>query len=363
MKKWYCGLSLSVITLLSACSETEVAPEVKPRPVQTIFVPEVGAALKRSFSGKATASRQKQMSFKVAGTLLERPIRVGDSVRKGDLLARIDDSSYLLQRDQARAQLAQAQAQARQSRASYERSKGLYREDVVSKSALDQARAGAESAAAQVQAARNELALADLNVSYARLQAEETCGIASTDIEVGENVAVGQAVATMECGEGVDVLLDIPESLINAVPNGATVNIRFNAIAGRIFKGVITEVGVASVGGGTYPVKVHVKETGDVIRPGLAATVVIEFPYSDGGRLSVPVSSVARDADGDYVYVITVEDARHGIVQKRAVTIGRLTNDGIEIRTGLQPGEQLVTAGVNTIYDGLKVRLTKVQGK
>lgn len=358
MKKWYCGVSLSLLALLSGCTEEEAPTELKPRPVQTVVVPEAGAALTRSFSGKATASRQKQMSFKVGGTLLEKRIRVGDRVVKGDVLARIDESSYLLQRDQARAQLTQAEAQARQSRANYERTKGLYREDVVSKSSLDQARAGSESAAAQVTAARNELALADLNVSYTRLVAKETCGVAATSVEVGENVSVGQAIATLECGEGVDVVLDMPESLINAVRNGAAASVSFNAIPDREFAGIISEVGVASIGGGTFPVKIHVENSGDVIRPGLAATVALEFPYQDGGRLAVPVSSVARDSEGDYVFVVAAEDARFGTVNKREVHIGRLTNEGIEVLSGLQPGELLVTAGVNTIYDGLKVRLT-----
>lgn len=358
MRVWQRTVVIAGVLGLAGCAETEAPAEIKPRPVQTIVIPEAGAALTRSFSGKATASRQKHLSFKVGGTLMERPMRVGDRVVKGDLLARLDDSSYLLQRDQARAQLRQAEAQSRQSHASYQRTKGLYREDVVSKSALDQARAGAESASAQVQARKNELALADLNVSYARLSSKENCAVAVTNVEVGENISVGEAVATLECGENVDVLMDIPGSLINAVKAGANVKVRFNAIANRSFTGHVTEVGVASGGSGTFPVKIRLVEHSDAVRPGLAASVDIEFPYKEGGGLVIPLAALSRGKSGEFVYIVDVSSARQGVIARRNVTIGKLTNEGIEVLSGLRAGELLVTAGVNTIYDGLTVRLT-----
>jgi multidrug efflux system membrane fusion protein len=351
--------ALLVATLIvSACGKTDDPVEERLRPVRYMTVTDASVFRDRSFSGTSKSSRESRLSFKVSGTVVNVPVQIGQRLNSGDLIAEIDPASYVLQAQQAQASLVEAQANDRRAAANYERTKGLYANDNASLNDLESARAQAESAGAQVRAAGKTLEIARLNVSYTKLTADTECSIASLNIEVNENVAAGQQVASVSCGDAFEVTVDLPESLIGNVNATTPVTVRFGSIPDQKFSGVISEVAVAlAPGSAAFPIVIKIAESHPSLRSGLAADVAFQFDSAaDKGRVVVPVTAVINDPDGTFVFIAgQAEIDGEAIVRRRAVTLGELSQSGIEIIDGLEVGDRVVTAGVSVIRDGQRV--------
>ena len=349
---------LAAALVLSACDKSDEAVEERLRPVRYVTVSGDSVFRDRSFSGTSKSSRESRLSFKVSGTVINAPVQIGQRLSAGDLIAEIDSASYVLQAQQAQASLVEAQANDRRAAANYERTKGLYANDNASLNDLESARAQAESAGAQVGSASKALEIARLNISYTKLAADTDCSIASLDIEVNENVAAGQQVAAVSCGDAFEVTLDLPESLIGSVDETTPVSVHFGSIPDQVFSGVISEVAVAlAAGSAAFPVVIRIAESHPSLRSGLAANVTFQFDSAaDKGRVVVPVTAVINDPDGTFVFVAELAEIDGvAIVHRRAVTLGELSQLGIEIVNGLTVGDRVVTAGVSVIRDGQRV--------
>lgn len=354
----FCTLIL-VASLLGACSESDDAMTERLRPVRIFSVSDESVLRDRSFSGTSKSSRESRLSFKVSGTIIDLPVQIGQRLQAGALIAEIDPASYLLQAQQAQASLIEAQANDRRAAANYERTKGLYANDNASLNDLESARAQAESARAVVASAQKALEIARLNVSYTKLVADIECSIAALDVEVNENVSAGQQVAAVSCGSEFDVRLDLPESLIGSIDESTPVTIRFGAIPDEPFTGVITEIAVAlSPGSAAFPVVIRINESHSALRSGLAAEVTFQFGSASeqGSGLILPVSAVINNPQGAFIFVAEpTETPGEAIVRRRAVSLGELSQSGIEIVDGVQIGDRVVTAGLSVIRDGQRV--------
>ena len=342
---------------LIACEpkSAEVAPLI--RPVRYEMVVQRSGGTSRTFSGTVRAAVESTLSFKVSGTLAERPVEVGDSVSKGDLLARIDPQDYRVRLQEAEAGLAQARANLRNAQATYDRTRGLYENRNASQSDLDAARAAAESAEATVQASAQQREAARLQLSYTRLTAPQDCAIAETLVKENENVQAGQDVIKIACGDCSEVEVSVPETYIDRVDEAASVTVRINALGHEGFPAEITEVGVAS-GGTTFPVTVQLIGDCPQVRSGMAADV--DFTGSreaDYAGTVVPAVAVGEDDRGNYVYVLETDADARWFAKRRSVELGDLTPSGLQIASGLSEGELIVTAGVRRIEDGQQVKL------
>ncbi len=349
---------LPAVTLLAACGDAEQVVEERLRPVRYVTISDDAAGRDRSFTGTLKSTQESRLSFKVSGTATRVPVEIGDTLDAGDLIAELDATNYSLQVEQAQAALVEAQAQERNANATYERTKGLYANDNASLNELDSTRAAAEAAKAQVRAATKALEIARLNESYTRLYASADCSIASMDLEVNENVSPGQTIAVVACGDDFEVDVDVPESVISNVDRYTPVSIVFNAIGGMRFSGEVTQISTSGTGA-VFPVVVRVNEQHPALRSGLAAEVTFQFDVPTiGGTFILPVAAVANDADG--VYVLIAEPAEvsgEAVVSRRPVVIGELTQSGVEVISGLEPGDLVVTAGVSVIRAGQRVLL------
>lgn len=357
-------MSVGLIALwLAGCGETP-APEEILRPVRYQTVYATGGERARTFSGVSQAGVESRLSFKVAGTVQQVRVKVGDVVQPGDLIAELDPTDYELQVQQAAASLESARAQERNARANYERIRQLYENNNASRTDLDQARTAEESATAQVKALTKQLELARSRLGYCRLTAPVRGAIAAVDVEVNENVQTGQAVVQLSSGERLEVEVAIPGTLISQLREGQTGTVTFDALPDGAFEAVITEVGVTATGvGTTFPVTVRLTSVESELRPGMAAEVTFRFT-SDRPRecFMVPPVAVAEDRQGRHVYVVTPSDsAGVGIVRRKAVAIGELTDAGLEVLEGLVDGDRVVTAGVSKIHDGQRVKLPETR--
>jgi len=358
MRMTVCAL-LGATLLIAACGQSDDAQEERLRPVRYVTVSDASEFRDRSFSGISKSSRESRLSFKVSGTVVNVPVQIGQRLNAGDLIAEIDPASYVLQVQQAQASLVEAQANDRRATANYERTKGLYANSNAALNDLESARAQAESSSAVVRAAGKALEIARLNASYTRLTAGTDCSIASLDIEVNENVAAGQQVAAVSCGDAFEVTLDLPESLIGSIDEITPVTVRFGAIPDREFSGQISEIAVSSAAGSAgFPVVIKISGSHPSLRSGLAADVTFQFDSAasrDGGFV-LPVTVVINDPSGTFVFVAEpAETDDEAIVGRRAVTLGELSQSGIEIASGLKVGDRVITAGISVIRDGQRV--------
>lgn len=345
------AIALALVYSLAGCDVADKAPVSQPlRPVKISTVSENGNVRSRTFSGVSQSTQESRMSFKVGGTIVELPVQVGDQLAAGDLIARLNRSSYDLQVQQSQASLSQAQAAQRNADANYQRMKGLYENSNVSRNDLDVARANAESAQAEVRAARKSLEIAQLNRSYTRLTAVGDCTVASVDVEINENVSAGGTVANVSCGTGIEVRLGIPESLIGEFSQGMPADVKFDALPGQQYTGEVTEVGVGSSGSAsTFPVVVALKDRDRAVRSSMAAEVSFEFENLQADTHVIPASAVINDETGTFVFIAVPSKDNEAIIERRSIQIGELTQNGIEVLEGLALGDRVVTAGTSVI--------------
>jgi RND family efflux transporter MFP subunit len=298
------------------------------------------------------------LSFRVAGTVQALNVEVGDQVKAGVLIAELDPVDYRLQVEETEASLERARADLRNADAKYARVRALYENRNASRDDLDAARAGAESARAQVQSIEKRLELARAQLRYTRLKAPTEGAIAQVSVEENENVQAGQTVVLLTSGARPEVKVGVPGILISQVEEGGLVEVTFDAIPGKSFRAVVTEVGVVTGMSTTYPVTVRLEQEDSDVRPGMAAEVAFRFGSPDvGERFLVPSIAVGEDRHGRYVYLVEKEAEGMGMTRRKTVAVGELREEGLEILEGLSEGDLLVIAGISKITDGMKVRL------
>ena len=362
--RFFVGVVLSVLPLLTACGEDAPPEPPGPRTVRAEVFLLDGGVRTRTFAGVARAGIESQLSFKVSGTVERVAVNVGDRIEAGEVVARLDDTDYELQVQDARAALARQEAAARNAAATYRRTEALYENNNASLADLEAARANDESARAAVESAEKALERAERQLAYCTLRAPIAGAVSAVQTEEGENVQPGQPVANLSAGDRPEVEVRVPEMLITGIEEGQSVAVRFSAVPGRTFDATVTEVAVAAVDGASaYPVRARLDAETDAIRPGMAAEVDFRFEARGGAdRILVPPSAVAEDVDGRFAFVVREADDGTLHVHRVAVTVGDLTADGLEVLTGIEDGDRVVTAGVGRLVDGEEVRLWRAPG-
>ena len=251
-------IAMAAVLAMLGCEDAQEEPELI-RPVRYVVVEGSDAATQRTYSGVAQSGQESRLSFQVSGQVLDVPINVGDTVKKGDTIARMDPTDYALQLQNAQASAAQSRAQERNAKATYERTRALYENQNASRQDLDADRTAYESGRAGLEAANQQIRLRQRQLGYTHLKAPETGTLATVDIEVNEYVQAGELVATLLAGEQIEVSVSVPASIIRSVKKGADSQSAFQLVSkAKTFAGTVTEVGVASVGGATtFPVTVQ----------------------------------------------------------------------------------------------------------
>ena len=356
-------IAVAAVLAMLGCEDVQEEPEVI-RPVRYVVVEGSDAATQRTYSGVAKSGQESRLSFQVSGQVLSVPVNVGDTVQKGDTIARMDPADYALQLQNAQASAAQSRAQERNAKATYERTRALYENQNASKQDLDADRTAYESARAGLESANQTIRLRQRQLGYTHLKAPEPGTLATVDIEVNEYVQAGMLVATLLAGDQIEVSVSVPASIIRSIKKGAEALARFDSLDGRALKGTVTEVGVSSAAGATtFPVTVRLTEGQDQVRAGMTADVTFVLAAAKNGpKYALPTSAVGEDRDGRFVFKVEPGEVGLGVVHRKPVEVGQLLSNGIEINSGVEPGDLVVTAGVSRIYDGLEVRVPPKPG-
>jgi RND family efflux transporter MFP subunit len=353
-----------VSTILFAGCQPEANTNEKPvRPVKVMKVGEVTSSTGRCWPGRAEATQEVNLSFRVAGPLITFPVEIGDEVKKGDLLARIDPRDFEVNLSNAEAQRAKAIAALQRVQRDYERSERIRKRDAgaVSQKLLDQNREALDRAKAEIKSLEAAVDAAKDLLRYTYLRAPFSGTVVATYVENHEYVQAKQPIIRVLDTSRIEMTVNIPESLIPYVPNVLNIRVRYDAFPGQEISAEIKEIGIeASDITRTYPVTLIMDQPADTkILPGMAGKVSWETPLPEIASetcVEVPTGALfsSEKTKKSCVWVVDQETKR---VSRREVETGRLTDFGIMVQDGLKGGEWIVTAGVHYLRDGQRVRV------
>jgi RND family efflux transporter MFP subunit len=337
-------------TALAGCKKEEEAA-APSRPVLSLVVTPTALPGTR-FAGTVQAKVQAALGSRVAGRLVSRSVHVGDLVKKGDVLAVLDATAYELAVRSARAELSSAEATLSSAVATEERQKTLLQSNAAAQAAVESAEQSREAADAGLIRARTALVKAEEQLSYTRILAEFDGVVVATGAEVGQTVSPGEAIVTVARPDERDAVVDIPETAeAIAVGSRFTVSLQINPAI--TVKGVVREVAPsADAATRTRRVKIALENPPDTVR--LGTTITAELEGRDLTAIMVPETAVLQKDGKPHVWLV---DAAKGEVHLTPVETGVAAGRYLPVASGLKEGDRVVTAGVNSLEEGQKVKI------
>lgn len=404
-------LPTSAALLLTGCS-TEPPPRAEAaRPVKTMVVAAGEEPRVRAFPGILEAARRVELAFRVPGLIVSLPIMEGQSVAKGDVIAKLRTDEFEArlktlqgQLDQARAtlralragerpeerlrreaQVRAADAQLTNARAELDRATQLLQRNAMTPSAFEAAETryrvaqeerkaavqlrdlgliareeDLDAAEAAVRSLEGQVVEASIQLEDCTLRAPYDGVIAQRFVEPNQNVRANDPVANFKDLEEISIAVDVPETVMAGGIQTADIlsmYAEFSGAPGLQLPVHITEVAqTADPTTQTFNVRVAM-ETPEGIRalPGMTAAVTVVYRRAEvlGDRLLVPVSAISKESDGAQVAWVIGEDQA---VSRRPIETGVVTGGEIEVKEGLRPGDRIAVAGVRFLREGMKVR-------
>ena len=370
-------LLLFAAAFLSGCEEPP--PEEPIRPVLAVKVGDVEGFQRDRFPGRAKAHEETNLSFRVQGPLVARPVDVGDVVKAGDLMAQIDPTDYEVALENTQGRLDKARADRQFAIGEHRRAQRMFREDAgaVSETYVEQRRMDKDANVAQVRTLTASVEQAKLALSYTTLKAPFDGTIVATYVENFEYVRAQQPIVRLLDTSKIEMVIDVPEGLITLAPYVEKIVVVFDPYPDIEFEAQIQEIGrEATETTRTYPVTLIMDQPENVnILPGMAgvATGYARLPDDPGEGVKVPGHAVGSDQSGkQFVWVLKPESeppegpsaARvKAVTERREVQVANITGTGIRVASGLQSGEWIATVGLNTLRDGQEVFLRPTYGE
>ena len=352
------GVAVAAVALLflAACSggKNAVAPPalVVALPVHPDTDAGAGSGAIR-YPVEVAARYSNPMSFRVPGKLIERKVRIGDTVKKGEIVAQLDPIDAQRQAASAKATLDAAEHRLLFAKQQLDRDSAQSEQNLIAANQLEQtqdaysaAQAGREQAAAQWVVARN-------NLEYNTLIADHDGVITSENADTGQVVSAGQAVYGLAWSGDIDVTLDAAASDLGRIAVGQAASVTFPALPGRRFDARVREITpAADPQSRTYRVKLTLTQPGQVVRLGMTGDATLS-PGAGGGvtevSFTLPTTAIFHQGNAPAVWVI---NPGASTLELRPVTVRSYSDHSTTISGGLKDGETVVLAGVHTVYAG-----------
>ncbi len=346
------GLSFCLIVAFAACGKKDTGPEgPMVRPVKTYVVGASASGGKRTFPGTVQAAHHVVLGFEVPGKLVKLPIKEGQKVKKGELLARLDQTDF-------NAAAAAAKAKTQKANADLERNQQLFTKDGISATDL-------EMSETTYKVAKANRAKAYQAVRNSSIKAPFSGVIGKRYVENFQNINAKEPIVLLQDLSAYEILVNIPEGyLVNIKKSEEHKAVAsFDSMPGKEFEVTVKEFGTeADPVTRTYPVTLDLPTIEGVrILPGMSArvthTIITETTEGSAVTFVVPVTAVVSDPAGKSLAWIL--DPKTMAVSARQVEVGQLTGSSIEVISGLIDGDEIVTAGVTELQEGMKVRRLK----
>jgi RND family efflux transporter MFP subunit len=347
-------LTLSLMPTVTGCQPENASIEV--RPVRTVVVKAKPIDDDYQAVGEVRPRYESELSFRVAGKALARLVDVGATVKKGDILARLDTEDYQNRLRSAEAEVTSAEATLVEVQATESRQSKLLKDGWTPRANYDAALRNLRTAEAKLTSAKANLDLTRDQLRYTDLRADFDGVITAVGAEAGQNVAAGQMIVKLAQPGSKDGVFNVaetqfaqhrdekPEVIVWPLSNP---DLRVD--------GQVREISpVADATTRTYTVKATLKNPPDQLRLGMSLAGRVKG--STARVVQLPPSALFEKEGSPAVWLV---DPASGGITLRPVTVARYETDAVIIANGLHDGEVVVTAGINTLRDGQRVRLAE----
>ena len=347
------------LTTLAGCSKKE-APQEPLRSVKLLTVAGTDLNITGDYSGEVRAQVESRLGFQVAGKLVQRPAEQGQRVTAGQLLALIDAKDYQLSAQAAAAQVVSAQSQRDLALADFKRFEALKAQNFISGAELERREAALKAADAQLNQAKAQAQAQTNQAGYARLTASQSGVITGVDAEVGQVVSAGQPVVRLAHDGPRDAVFAVPEAMALTLKVGQKMKATLVS-TGQTLQGKVRELAAsADPVTRTYAVKLALEGSERLPLGSTVNVQALQLPGSQAGVIKLPTSALRQEGAGTAVWVL---DAASMTVLSQSVQVGMVDGNEVVITSGLQPGQQVVSAGVHLLSPGQKVTIYNATGK
>lgn len=344
--------ALVACALLSACSKQPAAPEPE-RAVRTLRVASGPSGSGHEYAAEIRARVESRLAFRVPGKLLSREVSLGDAVKAGQVVARIDARDLVLAKAAAEAAVAAARSNRDQAGADFKRFVELQQKGFISVAELERRDAVFKAAQAQLDQARAQADVQVNQAGYAQLLADAAGVITGVDAEPGMVLAAGSSVVRVALDGPRDVVFAVPEDQVNPLRAAAA---RPGALKLRLWgSDRVVPVALREVAASADPVTRTFVVKADVgradVKLGQSATVLLDLPLRQG-VMKLPLSAVFEQQGQAMVWLL---DGQGMTVKAVPVKVGGAEGNEVVIVDGVRPGQEVVVSGVHTLTPGQKV--------
>jgi len=343
--------------VLAACSDATSSTDPRTQsPLVRVGSVERSVQTERSFTGVVSARVQSDLGFRVPGKVLERLVDTGQAVKRGQPLMRIDPTDLRLAMRAREEAVIAARARARQTADDEVRYRNLVSTRAVSASEYDQAKAAAESARAELNAAEAQAGLARNESGYALLFADADGVVIETLAEPGQVVAAGQAVVRVAHAGTREGIIELPETLRPPIGSAGRATLYGSGLTAPAKLRQLSDA--ANRQTRTFEAR-YVLE-GRLADAPLGATISIQIPAirvpdgSSGPPVQIPIGAIFDPGSGPGVWLVEGETHR---VTWRSVKLSGLSDEAASVVGNLKPGDQVVALGAHLLHEGEHVRL------
>ncbi len=304
-------------------------------------------------TGRLEAQDQAAIGFRIAGRMIERAVNVGDRLEAGQLIGRLEPQNEQNALLSAKAALVAAQAALTQTRNQLERQQTLFGQGWTTAVLLDQAQKAATTAQSQVDVAEAQLRTAHDLVGFTELKADAPGVVTAVGAEPGEVVQAGQMIVRIARQDGRDAVFDVPAQLMRTAPGDPEITVRLVDAPNVTTTGRVREVSPqADPVTRTFTVRVGLNKPPAAMM--LGTTVNGEMQMNAAPVIEIPATSMSKFNRQPAVWVI---DPSNLTVSVRNVDVARFDPSTVTVSQGLDVGDIVVTAGVQALHPGQKVRL------
>lgn len=339
-------LLTAALALLVGCEQVEAPPPTElTRPAVIIQVTPSDVASGLRFPGRVRAVQRAELTFNVPGQVIELPVAEGQQVAAGQLIARLDPSSF-------DTRLAAARAEFEKAATDYERVRKIWEQSqAVAEAEVDRKRTAMEVARSGYAAARKDLEDTRLLAPFAGI-------IARRHIENFQNVQGREPVVSLQNLDELEIVVHVPERVVRSEPRRAAAYAVFDGRPDRrlpvTLKAFATEADPQTQ---TYEVVLGLVRPQDMtVLPGMAAEVLPQDAVDTVGAGSLLIPLQAIDAGPDGAPAVWIVEPQTSRVTRRAVEVGKVRGSEVVVLGGLKAGERIVTTGVNHLREGMPVR-------
>lgn len=344
---------LAAALCVASCKREEQAEAPAPRPVRTVTVSPEAAHETVVLTGHVQAKDEVAFAFRIAGRVIERPVNVGDTVQHGQELARLDNSNEMDALRSAQATLAAAQATVTQTQAAFERQRSLLASGHTPRAQFDQAQKAYTTAQAQVDSANAQVRIAANRVAFTIVTADFPGVVTARGAEPGEVVQAGQMIVRIAREGARDAVFDVPAQLLHIAPKNPSITVSLADNPTVTTTGQVREVAPqADPVTRTFEVKVGLDNPPDAMR--LGSTVNGSLTLDTDQVKALPASALTELNGQPAVWIV---DPKTMQVALRTIGVLRYDPISVAVADGLKPGDIVVTAGVQALHPGQKVRL------